>query len=155
MVLMPQFSLCQYYDIGYNTNYTLIQNLNFSDTKSNIVEFQLNSNKVIKKVFNQNQELVEELVFIDQILISGVEYFINKEFPFLDTPRNFIIKELEHVVSDYKNIKFSPSLIKYLPNFQKGVFRVRLYTLNDQTFYILNTGFGNKIYFQYKDTIID
>ena len=142
-----QLSFSQYYDVGYNTDYFSIQNLNFSDTTSSFQEFRLSLDKNVKKVFNKEYQLLEDLVFINQILVSGVEYFVNLEFPFLDIPRNFEIKEVEHDILNYENVQFSESLVKYLPKFNKAVFRVRLYVHNEKHFYILNTGLGNKMYF--------
>ena len=92
--------------------------------------------------------MIEELVFVDNILVSGIEYFTNPKFPFLKTPRSFIVKTIEQEVANYHNMQFTASLVKYLPELKRAVFNVRLYTSKNNNFYILNLGHGSKIYYQ-------
>ena len=165
-LLSFQVTLSQHYDIGYNTEYQKIMvpymESQVDNTKFKIIDFIINDKKKIKKIFNKcagctdeftcnfpNHKILEELVFIDNVLVSGIEYFIHPKFPFLSIPRHFQIQEIEREVANYQNIKFTASLIKYLPKMQKGIFKVRVYQETDQkSFYILETAQGSKIYFQ-------
>ena len=148
-LLSCQFTLSQHYDIGYNTEYNTIREINLDSTNYKTIEFSIDNNKKIKKLFTHDQNIIEELVFIDDVLVSGIEYFINPQFPFLKTPRSFQIQEVEREIANYQNIKFTASLIKYLPKMKKGIFKLRVYTDTDSTnFYILETNQGEKIYFQ-------
>ena len=147
-IFTPILLFSQHLDFGYNTNYSSITSLQCLDTTYTVIDFIIGDKKRITKVFNQDQALIEELVLVDDSLVSGVEYFQNKEFPFLQSPRSFVTTELEHTVLDYDNIKLSPFLIEYFPKLKKGIFRVRLYNHKDREFFILNLGGTNKIYFK-------
>jgi hypothetical protein len=107
----------------------------------------LEPKKELKRVFNNEGELMEELVFIDGELVSGIEYFINSDFPFLQVPRSFKIEQLIHVFTDYKNTYTSSSLVKYERDTQSDWITVRLYNNQIQDFYILNTT-TPKLYFK-------
>ena len=88
------------------------------------------------------------MVFINGVMTSGVEYFENETFPFLKSPRKFQVKEIEKNIINYENVKFSESLIKYLPQFKRGVFKVRVYSNQGKTFYVLKIGGEDKLYFE-------
>ena len=148
VLLLCQGVFSQHYDFGYSTEYKTIISGELDSTNLKIIEFVLSDNKKIKRIFNQKDKLLEELVFINDSLVSGVEYFRHPTFSFLDNPRTFQIQEVEKELANYQNIKFTASLIKYLPKLKKGIFKVRVYHSNNNTsFYILETSQGSKIYF--------
>ena len=111
------------------------------------ITYNIDANKEIKKIFNTQGQLVEDLVFINSKLSSGIEYFINPSFPFLKSPRSFYMKTIDHKEVNYENIKSNTGLIEYLPQSKIAVIRVRMYINNTQEFYILNTAQGRKIYY--------
>ncbi|MAQ31787.1 MAG: hypothetical protein CMD26_03530 [Flavobacteriales bacterium] len=149
IVLLFQIVFSQHYDIGYNTHYKQIVEIQLDDKNFKAVDFIIDDNKKVTKIFNLQNTIIEELVFVDDILVSGVEYFTNPKFPFLKTPRSFIMQTIEQEVANYYNIQFTSSLIKYLPKLKKAVFNVRLYnSTKNNNFYILNTGHGSKIYYK-------
>ena len=78
-------------------------------------------------------------MFIDDVLVSGIEYFINPQFPFLKIPRSFQIQEVELEIANYQNIKFTASLIKYLPKMKKAIFKLRVYTDTDSRGFFMRT----------------
>tara|TARA_B000000565_G_C23534990_1_gene281290 strand:- start:35 stop:508 length:474 start_codon:yes stop_codon:yes gene_type:complete len=147
-VLLFQIVFSQHYDIGYNTDYKQIVEIQLDNKNFKAVDFIIDDNKKVTKIFNLQNTMIEELVFVDNILVSGIEYFTNPKFPFLKTPRSFIMKTIEQEVANYHNIQFTASLVKYLPKLKKAVFNVRLYTSKNNNFYILNIGHGSKIYYQ-------
>jgi len=95
--------------------------------------------KKIKKVFSENGELLEELVFLNGILVGGIEYFVHSEFPFLDIPRRFHVEDITHNLATYKNMDITSSTVRYAPEFQNTILKVRVYNNDLQSFYILNT----------------
>ena len=146
--LLLNFVIAQHYDIGHNTNYQHINEVAVNNTTFKEVVYVISTNKKIKKIFNGNNTLLEELVFVDDQLVSGIEYFVDAKFPFLQIPRSFKIENIERVVSNYKNVKFSSSLIKYIPKLKKATFKVRVYKHNESEFYLLNTNTSQELYFK-------
>ena len=152
------FSTCafsQHYDIGYNTNYFSICNLNASKYRIINTALNLNPHKTIKRVFNDNGELMEELIFINGKLVSGIEYFINSKFPFLKVPRSFKVEDLtiNHNMSKYYYKQITSSLVKYLPESKEIALTQRIYNQDGKDFYIMDItdGFGktvSKLYFK-------
>ena len=94
----------QYYDVGHNTNYFNISNLDSSKYRIIKTVFNVDPSKETKRVFNANGKLMEELVFVNSVLVSGIEYFTHPYFSFLPIPRHFKIEEVKHKFSDYENI---------------------------------------------------
>ena len=154
------FVFAQHYDYGQGMEYFTPPNLEidtiifrdstelqYSNTVTKEIIYSVNTNKTIKKTFNRHGNLIEELVFLNKELIAGIEYFSNPIFPFLKSPRSFVIRTIEHNELNYENIKSNAGLIEYLPQSKKAIFRLRIYTNNKQEFYILNTNRGDKIYY--------
>ena len=81
----------------------------------------------------------EELVFINGKLSAGIEYYTHTKYPFLEIPRSFEIQNIERIISNYENIKFTSSLIKYMPKLKKATFKLRVYKHKDSEFYILKS----------------
>jgi len=145
--LFSTYAFSQYYDIGYSPDYFGIYNLDSSKYRIIKTVLDLEPTKELKRVFNNDGELMEELVFVDGDLVSGIEYFINSDFPFLQVPRSFKIEQITHVFKDYKNTHTSSSLVKYERDNQSDWITVRLYNNQIQDFYILNT-MTPKLYFK-------
>ena len=139
----------QYYDVGHNTNYFNISNLDSSKYRIIKTVFNVDPSKETKRVFNANGELMEELVFVNSILVSGIEYFTHPYFSFLPIPRNFKIEEVKHKFSDYENINTSSSLVKYMirDTLSESI-NVRIYNNQIQDFYILDGPQGYNLYFK-------
>ena len=138
----------QHYDTGFKTQYVGIEKENAVNGKLKEWVLTINAEKKIKKIFNTDGSLREDLVFINDVMTSGIEYFENESFPFLKSPRKFQVKEIEKNIINYENVKFSESLIKYLPQVKRGVFKVRVYSNQGKAFYILKIGGENKLYFE-------
>ena len=141
----------QYYDTGYNTNYFGIYNLNASKYRIIKTALNLNPHKKIKRVFNDNGELIEELIFINEKLVSGIEYFVNSKFPFLKVPRSFKVEKviINHNMSKYYCTQITSSLTKYLPESQEISLKRRIYNQEGQDFYIIDITAGfSKLYFK-------
>ena len=141
------YAFPQYYDIGYSPDYFGIYNLDSSKYRIIKTVLDLEPKKELKRVFNNDGKLMEELVFIDGKLVSGIEYFINPDFPFLQVPRSFKIEQIAHVFKDYKNINTTSSLVQYERENYQDLVTVRLYNNQIQDFYILNTT-APKLYFK-------
>mgnify|MGYP001169133681 CR=1 FL=1 len=139
----------QYYDVGYNTNYFNISNLDSSKYRIIKTVFNVDPSKETKRVFNANGELMEELVFVNSVLVSGIEYFTHPYFSFLSIPRHFKIEEVKHKFSDYENINTSSSLVKYMirDTLSESI-NVRMYNNQIQDFYILDGPQGYNLYFK-------
>ena len=139
----------QYYDVGHNTNYFNISNLDSSKYRIIKTVFNVDPSKETKRVFNANGELMEELDFVNSILVSGIEYFTHPYFSFLPIPRNFKIEEVKHKFSDYENINTSSSLVKYMirDTLSESI-NVRIYNNQIQDFYILDGPQGYNLYFK-------
>ena len=139
----------QYYDVGHNTNYFNISNLDSSKYRIIKTVFNVDPSKETKRVFNANGELMEELDFVNSILVSGIEYFTHPYFSFLPIPRHFKIEEVKHKFSDYENINTSSSLVKYMirDTLSESI-NVRIYNNQIQDFYILDGPQGYNLYFK-------
>ena len=146
--LLLNFVFAQHYDFGYNTNYQHIEEVKVDNNTFKEVAYTISANKKIKKIFNAHDILLEELVFIDDQLCSGIEYFIHAKFPFLKSPRSFKIETIERDLSNYENVKFSSSLVKYMPKLKKATFKVRVYKHNKSEFYLLDTNTRQELYFK-------
>ena len=97
--------------------------------------------------------VLEELVFVNGVLVGGIEYFVHSEFPFLDTPRRFRIEAVTHRLATYKNMAITSSTARYAPDFQNTTLKVRVYNNDMQSFYILNTTLhGRKLFFKEEGT---
>ena len=148
IIFLSNLAIAQHYDIGYNTDYQNIQESPLDTTKFKEIIYTLSSNKKLKKIFNKEGHLVEELVFINGKLSVGIEYYIHTKYPFLDVPRSFKIENIERIISNYENIKLTSSLIKYMPKLKKAIFQVRVYQHKDSEFYILKSNKGEELYFK-------
>lgn len=148
LLFVSKFSFSQNYDIGYNTPYITINNTKLDTNQFKETIYTLSDNKEVKKIFNNDGALIEELVFIDGELSAGIEYFTHYKFNFLGIPRHFEVQTVEREISNYENIKFSSSLIQYMPKSKKAVFRVRVYTHDESEFYILKLNRVEKLYFK-------
>ena len=143
------FASAQYYDVGYNTNYFDISNLDSSKYRIIKTVFDVDPRKETKRIFNDNGKLMEELVFVNSALVSGIEYFTHPYFPFLQVPRSFKVEEVTHRVLDYENINASSSLVKYMiKDTLSEIINVRIYNNQIQDFYILGTSQGYNLYFK-------
>ena len=111
--MSPNFLFSQHYDIGYPENYTAIHEFIDDSTQIKEIIYTINDHKKVKKVFNSDGRIIEDLVFIDDKLTSGTEYFTYLKFQFLETPRTFEMQNIERSVINYENIKLSSSLIQY------------------------------------------
>ncbi|MBL31417.1 MAG: hypothetical protein CMP62_01640 [Flavobacteriales bacterium] len=152
-VFLQTIGLSQHYDIGYNTDYLNIYSPNSFDPDYRRTIFTLEPKKKIKKVFSETGALLEELVFVNGVLVGGIEYFIHSEFPFLDTPRRFRIEAVTHSLATYKNMAITSSTVRYVPDFQNTTLKVRVYNNDMQSFYILNTTpHGRKLFFKEEGT---
>lgn len=138
----------QHYDIGHNTNYFGIHNIDSSKYRVIKTVFNVDPEKEIKRIFNNDGALMEELVFVDGKLSSGIEYFIHPHFPFLEIPRSFQIEDVTHRFSNYKNMNTTSSLVKYQMQYEGDVITVRVYNNQIQDFYIIDTDQGYKLYFK-------
>ena len=141
----------QYFDIGHDQNFFKISDLNTSKYRviKTVVDF--NSEHDVKRVFNNQGELIEELVYVNGNLSSGIEYFQDSDFPFLQIPRDFVIQDVEinHNMSQYFYQKVNSSLTKYTPESQFLVVPLRVYMHDEQEFYILSIGNGKrKLFFK-------
>ncbi|MBF25876.1 MAG: hypothetical protein CMP49_05105 [Flavobacteriales bacterium] len=141
----------QYFDIGYDQNFFNISDLNASKYRiiKTVVDFH--PEKDVKRVFNNKGELIEELVYINGNLSSGIEYFKDLDFPFLQVPRDFVVQDIEvnHNMAQYFYKKVNSSLTKYIPEAQIALFKLRVYNYDNQEFYILNIGNGRrKLFFK-------
>ena len=148
VILLSQFTYAQHYDIGYNTDYKTIQESPLDTTKFKETIYTISSNKKLKKIFNRDGKLIEELVFINGKLSAGIEYYTHTKYPFLEIPRSFEIQNIERIISNYENIKFTSSLIKYMPKLKKATFKLRVYKHKDSEFYILKSSKGEELYFK-------
>ena len=147
-IFLPSFMFSQHYDIGYPEQYIDIQILKEDSTHVKEIIYTISDQKKVKKVFNSEGSIIEELVFIDDTLTSGIEYFSHHKFPFLETPRIFEMKNIERNEINYQNIKLTSSLIQYMPNSKKAIFRVRVYQNNKSKFYILKLNHSEKLYYK-------
>ena len=147
-ILCPIFLFSQHYDIGYPENYTAIHEFIDDSTQIKKITYTINDRKKIKKIFNSDGRIIEELVFIDDELSSGIEYFTYLQFQFLEKPRTFEMQNIERNVINYENIKMSSSLIQYMPKSKKAIFRVRVYKNNKSEFYILKLNGSEALYYK-------
>ena len=139
----------QYYDVGHNTNYFNIAHLDSSKYRIIKTVFNVDPLKETKRIFNTAGELMEELVFVNRKLVSGVEYYFHPDFPFLQVPRDFQVEEVIHRTLDYENINMSSSLVKYqVKDTLLQIVNVRVYNNKIQDFYILDSPQGSKLYFK-------
>ena len=149
LLLFCTYSYGQYYDVGHNTHYFNIANLDSSKYRIIKTVFDADPLKETKRIFNYDGELMEELVYLNSTLISGIEYFIHPNFPFLQVPRIFKVEEVIHKSLDYENTNISSSLVKYdVRDTAPKIMTVRVYNNNIQDFYILNGDKGYSIYFK-------
>tara|TARA_Y100001968_G_C19384718_1_gene732257 strand:- start:1154 stop:1636 length:483 start_codon:yes stop_codon:yes gene_type:complete len=146
--LLLNFAFSQHYDIGYNTDYQYIKEIESNNITKKEILYIINDNKKIKKIFDEKDVLLEELVFVDNQLVSGIEYFTHFKFPFLKKPRSFKIEYIERTVSNYENIKFSSSLVKYMPKLKTATFKTRVYQHNTSEFYLLHINRKYELYFK-------
>ena len=137
------FVCAQHYDYGQQVQYFKTPNLvldtiifrdsthsQYSNSVTKEIIYSVNANKTIKKTFNHHGNLIEELVFLNKELVSGIEYFINPTFPFLKSPRSFVMRTIEHNEVSYENIKSNIGLIEYVPQSKIAILRLRIYTNN-------------------------
>ena len=81
--------------------------------------------------------------------MGGIEYFIHAKFPFLDVPRSFEIQEIRHVLSNYKNINITSSILSYSAEKEELVLSSRVYhNSKGKEFYILKVSGTDKIFFK-------
>ncbi len=147
-ICCSQVGFSQYYDVGYSTNYLGIYEFKSSEKNFKEKILKIDPIKTIKRVFDADGILVEELIFINGELVSGVEYFINPSFPFLKVPRDFKMEHIRHKISRYSKIKFTSSLTSYIPKDEEHLFRVRVYNNKGQDFFILNKFETPKLYYK-------
>ena len=148
-IFLQKIGFSQHYDIGYNTDYLNIYSPNSFDLTYRSTIFTLEPKKKIKKVFSETGELLEELVFLNGVLVGGIEYFIHSKFPFLDAPRRFHVEDIVHNLATYKNMAITSSTVRYVPDFQNTTLKVRVYNNGLQSFYIVNTDLqGRKLFFK-------
>ena len=147
-IFFPLHIFSQHYDIGYPEQYVDIQEFNDDSTQITEITYTIDSKKKVKKIFNSDGKIIEELVFIDDKLSSGIEHFTYLKFQFLETPRTFEMQNIERNVINYENIKLSSSLIQYMPKSKKAIFRVRVYKNNNSDFYILKLNDSEELYYK-------
>tara|TARA_B100000902_G_C26917668_1_gene720097 strand:- start:327 stop:728 length:402 start_codon:yes stop_codon:yes gene_type:complete len=109
---------------GDNLNYDKIDIEYFLNGKINKHTTYLTTNKKIVKLFSSDGAINEELIIINDSIVSGIEYFTNELLPFLPSPRSFHMG----LVGDKSH--------------------VRLYRIKNQFFYILNRNGQQKIFFK-------
>ena len=61
-ILSPNFLFSQHYDIGYPENYTAIHEFIDDSTQIKEITYTINDHKKVKKVFNSDGRIIEDLV---------------------------------------------------------------------------------------------